>query len=187
MLFRSAKARELEAEMLAQARADKLLAQEEVWVRKGVEARRTRSVGRVARLQALRAQRAQRREQVGQVRLELDAGLPSGKIVAELRDVTQQWGERLLIDRFSATLLRGDKVGLIGPNGAGKTTLLKLILGELQPTSGTVRRGTQLQVAYFDQLREGLNLEATLADTISPGSEWIEVGSSRKQIGRAHV
>lgn len=180
--FEAAKARELEAEMLAQARADKLLAQEEVWVRKGVEARRTRSVGRVARLQALRAQRAQRREQVGQVRLELNAGLPSGKIVAELRDVTQQWGERLLIDRFSATLLRGDKVGLIGPNGAGKTTLLKLILGELQPTSGTVRRGTQLQVAYFDQLREGLNLEATLADTISPGSEWIEVGSSRKHV-----
>ena len=180
--FEAAKARELEAEMLAQARADKLLAQEEVWVRKGVEARRTRSVGRVARLQALRAQRAQRREQVGQVRLELDAGLPSGKIVAELRDVTQQWGERLLIDRFSATLLRGDKVGLIGPNGSGKTTLLKLILGELQPTSGTVRRGTQLQVAYFDQLRAGLNLEATLADTISPGSEWIEVGGSRKHV-----
>ena len=180
--FEATKARELEAEMLAQARADKLLAQEEVWVRKGVEARRTRSVGRVARLQALRAQRAQRREQVGQVRLELDAGLPSGKIVAELRDVTQQWGERLLIDRFSATLLRGDKVGLIGPNGSGKTTLLKLILGELQPTSGTVRRGTQLQVAYFDQLRAGLNLEATLADTISPGSEWIEVGGARKHV-----
>ena len=180
--FEAAKARELEAEMLAQARADKLLAQEEVWVRKGVEARRTRSVGRVARLQALRAQRAQRREQVGQVRLELDAGLPSGKIVAELRDVTQQWGDHLLIDRFSATLLRGDKVGLIGPNGSGKTTLLKLILGELQPTSGTVRRGTQLQVAYFDQLRAGLNLEATLADTISPGSEWIEVGGSRKHV-----
>lgn len=180
--FESAKAAELEAEMLAQARADKLLAQEEVWVRKGVEARRTRSVGRVARLQALRAQRAARRDQVGQVRLELDAGVPSGKIVAELRDVTHRWGERLLIDRFSATLLRGDKVGLIGPNGAGKTTLLKLILGELQPTSGTVRRGTQLQVAYFDQLRAGLNLEATLADTISPGSEWIEVGGSRKHV-----
>ncbi|NBU88234.1 MAG: ATP-binding cassette domain-containing protein [Betaproteobacteria bacterium] len=180
--FEAAKARELESEALAQARADKLLAQEEVWVRKGVEARRTRSVGRVARLQALRAQRAARREQVGQVRLELDAGLPSGKIVAELRDVTLRFGERTIVDRFSSTLLRGDKVGLIGPNGSGKTTLLKLILGELQPTSGTVRRGTQLQVAYFDQLRAGLDLDATLADTISPGSEWIEVGSSRKHV-----
>ena len=180
--FEAAKVRELEAEALAQARADKLLAQEEVWVRKGVEARRTRSVGRVARLQALRAQRAARREQVGQVRMELDAGMPSGKIVAELRDVTMRFGDRTIVDRFSATLLRGDKVGLIGPNGAGKTTLLKLILGELEPTSGGVRRGTQLQVAYFDQLRAGLNLTATLADTISPGSEWIEVGSSRKHV-----
>ena len=180
--FEAAKARELEAEALAQARADKLLAQEEVWVRKGVEARRTRSVGRVARLQALRAQRAARREQVGQVKLEVDAGVPSGKIVAELREVSLRFGERTLIDRFSATLLRGDKVGLIGPNGAGKTTLLKLILGELQPTSGSVRQGTQLQVAYFDQLRAGLDLSATLADTISPGSEWIEVGSSRKHV-----
>lgn len=180
--FEAAKVRELEAEALAQARADKLLAQEEVWVRKGVEARRTRSVGRVARLQALRAQRAARREQVGQVKLEVDAGVPSGKIVAELREVSLRFGERTLIDRFSATLLRGDKVGLIGPNGGGKTTLLKLILGELQPTSGTVRRGTQLQVAYFDQLRAGLDLNATLADTISPGSEWIEVGASRKHV-----
>jgi len=180
--FEATKARELENEALANARADKLLAQEEVWVRKGVEARRTRSVGRVARLQALRAQRAARRDQLGQVRLELDAGLPPGKIVAELSDVSMRFRERTLIDRFSATILRGDKVGLIGPNGAGKTTLLKLILGELQPTSGRVRQGTKLQVAYFDQMRAGLNLEATLADTISPGSEWVEFAGQRKHV-----
>ncbi len=180
--FEGAKQRELEAEAQAAARADKLLAQEEVWVRKGVEARRTRSVGRVARLVALRQQRQQRRDQVGQVRLELDAGLPPGKIVAELREVSQRFGDRLLIDKFSATLLRGDKVGLIGPNGCGKTTLLKLILGELEPSSGSVRRGTRLQVAYFDQMRANLDLEATLADTISPGSEWVEIGGQRKHI-----
>jgi ATP-binding cassette subfamily F protein uup len=180
--FEAAKARELENEALAHARADKLLAQEEVWVRKGVEARRTRSVGRVARLQALRAQRSARRDQLGQVRLELDAGLPPGKIVAELKDVSMRFGQQVVIDHFSATLLRGDKVGLIGPNGAGKTTLLKLILGELQPTSGSVRQGTRLQVAYFDQMRAGLDLEATLVDTISPGSEWVEFGGQRKHV-----
>ena len=180
--FETAKLREIDAEAQAAARADKLLAQEEVWVRKGVEARRTRSVGRVARLVKLREARVQRRDQLGQVRLELDAGLPPGKIVAELRDVSMRFGDRLLIDKFNATILRGDKVGLIGPNGAGKTTLLKLILGELAPTSGQVRQGTRLQVAYFDQMRAGLNLDATLADTISPGSEWVEVGNSRKHV-----
>ncbi|RVT51672.1 ATP-binding cassette domain-containing protein [Rubrivivax albus] len=180
--YEATKARELEDEALANARADKLLAQEEVWVRKGVEARRTRSVGRVARLQQLRAQRAARREQLGQVSLAVDAGLPTGKIVAELTDVTMRFGERTLIERFTATILRGDKVGLIGPNGVGKTTLLKLILGELEPTAGRVRRGTNLQVAYFDQLRAGLDLEATLVDTISPGSEWIETGAGRKHV-----
>jgi ATP-binding cassette subfamily F protein uup len=181
--FEATKARELEAEALAAARAEKLLAQEEVWVRQGVEARRTRSVGRVARLQRLRQQRAARREQLGQVRLELDAGLPPGKIVAELRDVGFGYaGAPPLIERFSATILRGDKVGLIGPNGSGKTTLLKLILGELEPVRGSVRRGTRLQVAYFDQMRAALDEQATLADTISPGSEWIELGSSRKHV-----
>ena len=180
--FEKTKARELEDEALERARADKLLAQEEVWVRKGVEARRTRSVGRVQRLVKLREQRAQRREQLGRVKLELDAGLPPGKIVAELKHVGMQYGERVLIDDFSGTILRGDKVGLIGPNGVGKTTLLKLILGELQPTRGNVRQGTKLQVAYFDQMRAGLDLDATLADTISPGSEWIETGTSRKHV-----
>jgi ATP-binding cassette subfamily F protein uup len=180
--FEKTKARELEDEALERARADKLLAQEEVWVRKGVEARRTRSVGRVQRLLKLREQRVTRRDQLGQVRLELDAGLPPGKIVAELKRVGMRYGERTLIDDFSATILRGDKVGLIGPNGTGKTTLLKLILGELAPTSGSVRQGTRLQVAYFDQMRAGLDLNATLVDTISPGSEWIEVGTSRKHV-----
>ena len=137
------KEEQLAADALANARADKLLAQEEVWIRKGVEARRTRSVARIERLQRLRAQRATRRDALGQVRLEIDAGVPSGKIVAELRDVSFAYGGVPIVSHFSATILRGDKVGLIGPNGAGKTTLLKLILGELQPGSGTVRQGTQ--------------------------------------------
>ena len=180
--YEATKARELESEALANARADKLLAAEEVWVRKGVEARRTRSVGRIARLEKLRATRVARRDRVGQVKLELATGLPTGKIVAELDDVSAGYGERTLIDHFSATFLRGDKVGLVGPNGAGKTTLLKLILGELEPTRGRVRRGSNLQVAYFDQLREALSLDATLADTISPGSETVEVGGAKKHV-----
>ncbi|MBI5255241.1 MAG: ATP-binding cassette domain-containing protein [Burkholderiales bacterium] len=186
--YEESKQRELEAEALATARADKLLAAEEVWVRKGVEARRTRSVGRVARLKRLREQRRARREQLGQVRLEIDAGLPSGKIVAELQDVSLRYPGadgstgRVIVDHFTATILRGDKIGLVGPNGAGKTSLLRLILGEQAPTSGTVRRGTQLQVAYFDQMRGGLDLDATLAHTISPGSEWIEFGGNRKHV-----
>ncbi len=184
--YEATKVRELESEALERARADKLLAQEEVWVRKGVEARRTRSVGRVQRLLELREQRMARREQLGRVRLELDAGLPPGKIVAELKGVSMRYGDRTLIDNFSATILRGDKVGLIGPNGCGKTTLLKLILGEIQPTSGSVRQGTRLQVAYFDQMRAGLDLDATLVDAISPGSEWIEVGQEPK-VTRKHV
>ncbi len=178
------KARELESEALASARADKLLAQEEVWVRKGVEARRTRAVGRVVRLERLREQRAARRESLGQVRLEIDAGVPSGKLVAVLDDVSFRFDDQgpWLIDRFNATFLRGDKVGLIGPNGVGKTTLLKLILGQLEPTRGKLRRGSRMQVAYFDQMRDALDLEATLADTISPGSEWIEFGGQRKHV-----
>jgi ATP-binding cassette subfamily F protein uup len=175
---------ELAAEQLAQARADKLLAQEEVWVRKGVEARRTRSVARVARLERLREQRAERRQSLGQVRLELDAGRSSGRIVAELQDVSMRFDAAgpWLIERLSATILRGDKVGLIGPNGAGKTTLLRLLLGELEPAAGRVRRGTGLSVAYFDQMRAALDPEATLADTISPGSEWIEIGGRRQHV-----
>jgi len=176
------KEEQLASEALASARADKLLAQEEVWIRKGVEARRTRSVARIQRLQVLRAQRQARRDSLGQVRLEVDSGVPSGKIVAELKDVGMRFAEKVIVQGFSATILRGDKVGLIGPNGAGKTTLLKLILGELQPTSGSVRQGSRLEVAYFDQMRTKLNLDATLADTISPGSEWVEFNGARKHV-----
>jgi ATP-binding cassette subfamily F protein uup len=180
--YERGKEEQLAAEALANARADKLLAQEEVWVRKGVEARRTRSVARIQRLDVLRLQRQKRRDSLGQVRLEVDSGAPSGKIVAELRDVSMAFGPKVIVKDFSATILRGDKVGLIGPNGAGKTTLLKLILGELAASAGQIRQGTKLEVAYFDQMRSTLNLEATLADTISPGSEWVEVGGARKHV-----
>jgi ATP-binding cassette subfamily F protein uup len=180
--FEAAKERELEAEALAFARADKLLAQEESWVRKGVEARRTRSVARIARLKALREQRAARRDVLGRVRLEVDTGAASGKIVALLDSVSKSYGAKTVVRNFSATILRGDKVGLVGPNGSGKTTLLKLILGELAPDAGSVRQGTKIQVAYFDQLREALDPRATLADTISPGSEWIDIGARRLHV-----
>jgi ATP-binding cassette subfamily F protein uup len=180
--FEAAKQRELEAEALANARFDKLLAQEEVWIRKGVEARRTRSVARVARLRKLREEHRARREQQGRVRLDIDRGAASGKLVAELEGVTKSFGGRPVVQDFSAIFLRGDKVGLVGPNGAGKTTLLKLILGQLAPDSGRVRTGANLTIAYFDQMRDALDPDKTLADTISPGSEWIEIGSQRKHV-----
>jgi ATP-binding cassette subfamily F protein uup len=176
------KEEQMASEALANARADKLLAQEEVWIRKGVEARRTRSVARIARLEVLRENRQKRRDSLGQVRLEVDSGAPSGKIVGELRDVSKAFGDKVIVKGFNATVLRGDKVGLIGPNGAGKTTLLKLILGQLAPDHGTVRQGTKIEVAYFDQMRSTLNLDATLADTISPGSEWVEFAGARKHV-----
>ena len=180
--YQKTKAEQLANEAIANAKADKLLAQEEIWIRKGVEARRTRSVSRISRLEKLREQRRQRRETLGQVRLGADAGMSSGKIVAELQNVSKAFGNRQIISDFSITILRGDKVGLIGPNGAGKTTLLKIILGELAPDSGHVRQGANITVAYFDQLREQLDLNASLADFISPGSEWVEVGGERKHV-----
>ena len=176
------KEEQLAQEAVINARADKLLAQEEVWIRKGVEARRTRSQSRVARLHQLRDARAQRREAVGRVRLDVDSSVPSGKIVAELKEVSKAYGERSIVRDFSATILRGDKVGLIGANGAGKTTLLKLILGEIAPDSGSVRQGANLQVAYFDQMRASIDMDATLEDFISPGSEWIEIGSRKQHV-----
>ena len=175
------KEQELNAESLANARADKLLAQEEVWIRKGVEARRTRSVARIARLEKLRATRAERRDAMGQVKLAVSAGERSGKIVAELDKVSKSY-DRPIVQDFTATILRGDKVGLLGPNGAGKTTLLKLILGSIKPDSGTATMGTRIEVAYFDQMREGLNLNASLEDYISPGSEWIEINGNKKHV-----
>ena len=180
--YQAQKEEQLAQESVVQAKADKLLAQEEVWIRKGVEARRTRSQSRMTRLQQLRKARADRREALGKVRLDVASGLPSGKIVAELTDVSKSWGDRTVVDGFSATILRGDKVGLIGPNGAGKTTLLRLILGTISPDQGQVRLGTNLQVAYFDQMREAVDLDATLEDFISPGSEWIEIGSRRQHV-----
>jgi ATP-binding cassette subfamily F protein uup len=185
--YQALKEEQLAQEAVINARADKLLAQEEVWIRKGVEARRTRAQGRITRLERLREQRVQRRDAVGQVRLEVASGGASGKIVAELDRVSKAFatadgGTRTVVRDFSTTILRGDKVGLIGPNGAGKTTLLKLILGELAPDLGTVRQGSQISVAYFDQLRDQVNLDATLEDFISPGSEWIEIGNRRTHV-----
>ena len=180
------KEEQLEQEAVIQAKADKLLAQEEVWIRKGVEARRTRAQARIVRLDALRQARAARRDAVGRVKLDLAKGDSSGKIVAELENVskgfTANHQTKTVVQNLSTTLLRGDKVALMGPNGAGKTTLLKLILGELQPDSGTVKQGTQLSVAYFDQLRDQIDLDATLEDFISPGSEWIEIGNKRTHV-----
>ena len=183
--YQAQKEEQLAQEAVINARADKLLAQEEVWIRKGVEARRTRSQSRIGRLEALRANRAARREALGSVRMDIASGGQGGyqgKIVAELTRVSKAFGDRAIVRDFSATILRGDKVGLIGPNGAGKTTLLKLILGELTPDSGDVRRGNNLQVAYFDQMRNAIDLDATLEDFISPGSEWIEIGNQRKHV-----
>ena len=175
------KDQELNSESLANARADKLLAQEEVWIRKGVEARRTRSVARIARLENLRVSRAQRRDAIGQVKLAVSAGDRSGKIVADLQNISKSY-DRPIVQDFTATILRGDKVGLLGPNGAGKTTLLKLILGTIAPDSGTATMGTRIEVAYFDQMREGLDLNASLEDYISPGSEWIEINGNKKHV-----
>ncbi|MDM0037055.1 ATP-binding cassette domain-containing protein [Variovorax sp. J22P271] len=176
------KEEQLAQEAVINAKADKLLAQEEIWIRKGVEARRTRSQSRISRLQELRANRQSRREVQGSVNMDVASGQASGKIVAELTEASKSFGDKTVIRGFTGTILRGDKVGLIGPNGAGKTTLLKLILGELEPDAGKIRRGANLQVAYFDQMRNALNLDATLEDFISPGSEWIEIGNQRKHV-----
>jgi ABC transport system ATP-binding/permease protein len=172
----------LENEAVENAKFDKFLAQEEVWIRKGVQARRTRDEGRVRRLEALRDRRAERRDRQGRVNLELAAGERSGKIVAELENVCKRYGDKVVVKDFSDIIIRGDKVGLIGANGAGKTTLLKLILGEHEADSGSIKLGTKLQVAYFDQMREQLNEEASLLDTIAPGSDWVEINGQRKHV-----
>ncbi len=174
---------ELHAETLENQRFDKLLAQEEVWIRKGVEARRTRNEGRVLRLMAMRKTRAERLERTGSLQMEAAAAQKSGNLVAELIRVDFGYpGQPPLLRDFSTLITRGDKVGLIGDNGVGKTSLLKLILGELEPTGGSIRRGSRLEVAYFDQMRAALNPEATIAETISPGSDWIEVNGQRKHV-----
>ena len=180
--YETRKSEQLAAEEVVNRKFDKFWAQEEVWIRKGIEARRTRNEGRVRRLEVLREQRAARRERLGNVKLTLDAGERSGKLVAELIDVTKRFGDRTIVRDFSIRILRGDRLGLIGSNGAGKSTLLKLILGKLLPDSGSVRMGTNVGVAYFDQMREQLDPEASVSATISPGSDWIEIGSERKHI-----
>ncbi len=176
------KAEWLAAEKLQNERFDKVLAQEEVWIRKGVEARRTRNEGRVKRLEQLRRERADRRERVGNVSFALATGERSGKLVAELENVSKTFGDKTVIRDYSSTIMRGDRIGIIGPNGAGKTTLLKLILGKLEPDSGTVRLGTNLSIAYFDQMREQLDDNAALTEVINPGSEWVEIGNQRKHV-----
>ena len=170
------------AEDLANRRFEKFWAQEEVWIRKGVEARRTRNEGRVKRLEHLREERAARRERLGSIRLTVDAGERSGKLVAEFENVDKSFGDKQILDDVSLRILRGDRVGLLGPNGAGKTTLIRLIVGTLEADSGRIRRGTNLQVAYFDQLREQLDPEKTLSETVSPGSDWVEIAGQRKHV-----
>ncbi|MBK8569270.1 MAG: ATP-binding cassette domain-containing protein [Nitrosomonadales bacterium] len=172
----------LQDETVLNAKFDKVLAQEEVWIRQGIKARGVRNEGRVRRLEQLRRERSARRERVGKVEMSLEAGDRSGKLVAELSHISKSFGDRQIIKDFSCRIQRGDKIGLLGPNGSGKSTLLKIILGELVPDSGKVHLGTKLAVAYFDQLRAQLNEEATLADTISQGADFIEIGGVRKHI-----
>ncbi len=180
--YENRKEQELAAEDIARRKFDKFWAQEEVWIRKGIEARRTRNEGRVRRLERLREERAARRDRLGQINLNIDAGMKSGKIVAELEKVSLAFDDKVIVKDLDFKLLRGDRLGLVGHNGVGKSTLISLILGKRQPDSGSVKLGTNLQIAYFDQLRAQLDPNKTVAETISPGSEWIEVGGSKKHI-----
>ncbi|MFL6581710.1 MAG: ATP-binding cassette domain-containing protein [Burkholderiales bacterium] len=180
--YEQRKAEQLAVEAVNNQKFDKLLAQEEVWIRKGIEARRTRNEGRVRRLEQLRLERAARRERLGQVAIAVAEGERSGQLVAELEHVDKQLGARPIVRDFSCRILRGDKIGFIGANGTGKSTLLKLILGEMQPDAGSIRRGTKLSVAYYDQFRAQLDEESTVARTIAPGSDYVEIDGARKHI-----
>ena len=180
--YEARKSEQLAAEDIANRKFDKFWAQEEVWIRRGIEARRTRNEGRVRRLESLRVERAARRERLGDLKLALDAGERSGKLVAELVSVGKSFAERPIVKNLSLRLQRGDRLGLIGANGAGKSTLLRLILGQLEPDAGSVRLGANVQVAYFDQMREQLDPEKSVVETISPGSDWIEIGRERKHV-----
>ena len=175
-----------EAALAAEAREwaefDKKLAKEEVWIRTGIQARRTRNEGRVRALEALRRERGARRERTGTVRLQAQEAERSGRLVIEARDVSFSRGERAIVRDFTTTITRGDRVGLIGPNGSGKTTLLRLMLGELAPDSGTVRMGTGIELAYFDQLREQLDPERTVFDSIADGADFVEIGGEQKHV-----
>lgn len=180
--YEKTKETELYAEALQRRRFDKFWAQEEVWIRKGIEARRTRNEGRVRRLEQLRREREARRDALSSVRLSLDAGERSGKVVIETKALLKLFDGRPIVKSLDLRVMRGDKLGLLGKNGTGKTTLIKLILGKLQADSGTVKLGTNLSVAYFDQLREQLDLNQTVAQTISPGSDWVEIAGVKKHI-----
>ena len=173
---------ELAAEDTARRAFERFWAQEEAWIRRGVQARRTRDEGRVRRLERLRSERTARRDRIGSLRMSLDAGTPSGELVAELIDVSKGFGQRRIIEALSMRIQRGDRLGLIGANGAGKSTLLRLLLGQLEPDRGSVRLGSNLRIAYFDQLREQLRPEATLAEMISPGSDWVQIGAERRHV-----
>jgi ABC transport system ATP-binding/permease protein len=180
--YRSRKAQQLAAEAGQQENLDRVLAQEEAWIRRGVEARRTRDAGRIKRLEQLRRERAARRARLGTVDLTLDQGERSGKLVAELTHVTKAFDANVVVRDFSCRILRGDKVGVIGPNAAGKTTLIRLILGDLAPDAGRVRLGTKLSIAYFDQFRTQLDDTASVFDTAGQGSDYVEVGGARKHV-----
>ncbi|MCK4706269.1 MAG: ATP-binding cassette domain-containing protein, partial [Gammaproteobacteria bacterium] len=172
----------LHAEEQANNLFDKKLAQEEVWIRQGIKARRTRNEGRVRALESMRNERADRRNKVGKVDMKIVRGEQSGKLVVEVEDVSFEYDGRTIIKDFSTTILRGDKVGIIGPNGAGKTTLLKILLGQLQPQSGKVSLGTKQSIAYFDQMRDQLDEESSVLDNLSEGREFIEINGSRKHV-----
>ncbi|HZP11374.1 MAG TPA: ATP-binding cassette domain-containing protein [Nevskiaceae bacterium] len=176
------KSEALHAESQQNALFDKRLAAEEVWIRKGIEARRTRDMGRVKRLLEMRSQYSERRKLQGQAKFTVTEAERSGKLVAAAKGVSFSYENKTVIRNLSTTILRGDKVGIIGPNGAGKTTLLKLLLGELQPTTGSVRIGVNLQVAYFDQLRAKLDDDKSVAENIGDGKDFVEVGGARKHV-----
>src|SRR5690349_11018989 len=184
--FERRKEVELAAEAVARRKFDKFWAQEEAWIRRGIEARRTRNEGRVTRLMRLREERAARRDRIGNVKLSVSAGSRSGKLVAELEGVAKSYpgrpGGDFVVKDLDMIISRGDRIGLIGPNGAGKTTLIRLILGTLAPDAGKLRLGTNVQPAYFDQMREALDPDRTVAETISPGSEWVEVNGGKKHV-----
>jgi ATP-binding cassette subfamily F protein uup len=186
--YQEQKEKDLATEAVANRKFDRFWAQEEIWIRKGIEARRTRNEGRVTRLEHLREERAARRERTGKVKLAVGSTQRSGKIVAELTNVSKSFDKNgFLIKDLNLLVSRGDRIGIIGANGAGKTTLIKLILGNLQPDSGTVRLGTKIEPAYFDQMREALDPEKTVAETIAPGSDWVELPGDGKNGGRMHV
>ncbi len=180
--YQTRKQDQLAAEAIANRKFDKFWAQEEVWIRRGVEARRTRDEGRVKRLEALRVERSERRDRMGNVRLAIDARERSGKLVAELTGVSKSFGDRVVIRDLDLTVMRGDRIGLLGPNGAGKSTLIRLILGQLQPDAGQVRQGAQVSIAYYDQMREQLDLDKSVAETLSPGSDWVDVHGEKRHV-----